>query len=136
MVSTVNAMIQGAGKHVLETIYQAIDWIALGIELLAVAVVVMGVLRVALRYGTVRYLFQVHTPGEYQSYRQQLGRPLLLGLELSVAADVVRTIALEFALSTILVLALLVLVRTLLSWSMFVEIEGRWPWQQPVKVAE
>lgn len=71
MVLTVNAMIQGAGSHMLETIHQAIGWASLGIELLAVAVVVTGVLLVALRYGTVRYVFHVHTAGEYQSYKQQ-----------------------------------------------------------------
>lgn len=132
----VEPMMQSAGSDAFAAIHAAFEWAALGIELLAAAMVVTGVLRVAVSPGTVRYLFHRHTAGEYQRYRQQLGRPLLLGLELSVAADVVRTIALEFALSTILVLALLVVVRTLLSWSMFVEIEGRWPWQQRVKAAD
>jgi uncharacterized membrane protein len=58
-----------------------------------------------------------------------LGRSLLLGLEFLVAADVVRTVALEPTLSNVAVLGLLVLVRTFLSWTLTVEIEGRWPWQ-------
>jgi uncharacterized membrane protein len=58
-----------------------------------------------------------------------LGRSLLLGLEFLVAADVVRTVALEPTLSNVAVLGPLVLVRTFLSWTLTVEIEGRWPWQ-------
>jgi uncharacterized membrane protein len=55
----------------------------------------------------------------------------LLGLELLVAADVVRTVALEPTLKNVGVLGLLVLIRTFLSWSLTVEMEGRWPWQKP-----
>ena len=54
---------------------------------------------------------------------------LLLGLEILVAADIVRTVALEPSFENVAVLGLLVLVRTFLSWSIVVEIEGRWPWQ-------
>ena len=61
--------------------------------------------------------------------RDRLGRVLLLGLEILVAADIVRTVALEPSFQNVAVLGLLVLVRTFLSWSIVVEIEGRWPWQ-------
>jgi uncharacterized membrane protein len=54
---------------------------------------------------------------------------LLLGLEILVAADIVRTVALEATLESVAVLGLLVLIRTFLSWALVVEIEGRWPWQ-------
>jgi uncharacterized membrane protein len=56
-------------------------------------------------------------------------RVLLLGLELPVAADIVRSVALEPTLDSVGVLGLLVVIRTFLSWSLIVEIEGRWPWQ-------
>jgi uncharacterized membrane protein len=97
-------------------------------ELLAVAVIVVAVLVLAVKRGTVRYIFQVHAPGEYESYKHQLGIALLLGLELLVAADVVRTVALEPSWNNVAVLGLLVLIRTFLSWSLTVEIQGRWPW--------
>ena len=61
----------------------------------------------------------------------RLGRTLLLGLEILVAADVVRTVALDPSLESVAVLGLLVLIRTFLSWSLEVEIENRWPWQPP-----
>ena len=66
---------------------------------------------------------------EYKQYRDQLGSGLLLGLEILVAADVIRTVALEQNLRSVATLGLLVLIRIILGWSIVVEIEGRWPWQ-------
>ena len=116
-------------NHVLETIHRVIEWCAFGIELFAVGVIVAGVLLLAITRGTVRYLFHLGEAGAYESYKQQLGKPLLLGLELLVAADLVRTVASEPTLANVAVLGLLVLVRTLLSWSLALEMEARWPWQ-------
>jgi uncharacterized membrane protein len=65
----------------------------------------------------------------YEQLKISLGRSLLLGLEILVAADIVRTVALEATLQSVVVLGLLVLIRTFLSWALVVEIEGRWPWQ-------
>jgi uncharacterized membrane protein len=116
-------------EHLVETIRAAIEWAALGIEILGAVVIVAGVLRVAIMRGTVRFLFKLDEQGAYGSYKQQMGRSLLLGLEFLVAGDVVRTVALEPTLLNVSVLGLLVLVRTFLSWSLVVEIEGHWPWQ-------
>ena len=108
-----------------------LDWIeigALAIEILAVVIIVAAIF-----YSTLRYL--IHSglrPGAPEAYGQlkvSLGRSLLLGLEILVAADIVRTVALEATLQSVLVLGLLVLIRTFLSWALVVEIEGRWPWQ-------
>ena len=122
-------MVESGGGHIIETIRQVIEWAALGIEVLAVAVIVAAVLAIAVKRGTVRYLFQIEKPGALRSYKHQLGKALLLGLELLVAADVVRTVSLEPTLNSVAVLGMLVVIRTFLSWSMVVEIEGRWPWQ-------
>jgi uncharacterized membrane protein len=65
----------------------------------------------------------------YVQYRSRLGYALLLGLEILVAADVVRTVALEPTLVNVATLGLLVIIRTFLSWSIVLEVEGRWPWQ-------
>jgi uncharacterized membrane protein len=116
-------------EHSIESIRYAIEWAALGIEILGAVVIVAGVLRVAITRGTIRFLFKLEDPGAYGSYKQQMGRSLLLGLEFLVAGDVVRTVALEPTLLNVSVLGLLVLVRTFLSWSLAVEIEGHWPWQ-------
>lgn len=66
----------------------------------------------------------------YRPYRQFLGRSILLGLELLVAADIIRTVAVTPTLSSIAVLAGIVLIRTFLSFSLELEISGRWPWQK------
>ena len=119
------------GDELIGTIRGAIEWAALRIEMLGAIVIVAGVLRVAITRGTVRFLMKLDEPGAYESYKHQIGRSLLLGLEFLVAGDVVRTVALEPTLSNVAVLGLLVLVRTFLSWTLAVEIEGRWPWQRP-----
>jgi len=116
-------------EHLVETVRAAIEWAALGIEILGAVVIVAGVLRVAITRGTIRFLLKLDEPGAYGSYKHQMGRSLLLGLEFLVAGDVVRTVALEPTLLNVSVLGLLVLVRTFLSWTLAVEIEGHWPWQ-------
>jgi len=113
----------------------AIEWASLGIELLGALVIITGVIQVVVTYGTIRFIFKKEEPGAYENYKHQLGKTLLLGLELLVAGDVVRTVALEPTLNNVAVLGLLVLIRTFLSWSLSVEIEGRWPWQPKVAVS-
>lgn len=110
-----------------------IEWAAYGIEFLAVAVIVAGVVTVAIKRGTVRFLRHIDEPGAFESYKQQLGRPLLLGLDLLVAGDVVRTVGLQPTTSNVAALALLILVRIGLSWSLVVEMTGRWPWQMSIE---
>lgn len=63
-------------------------------------------------------------------FRSSLGRSILLGLEFLVAADIINTVAVEPTINSLLVLAGIVLIRTFLSFSLEVEIEGRWPWQK------
>ena len=110
----------------MEDIRWGIEVAAVAIEALAVAVILVAIL-----HATGRYLFHLQRQQEdaYERYKRYLGKALLLGLEFLVAADIVRTVALEPTLMNVAILALLVLVRTFLSWSLVVEIEGRWPWR-------
>jgi uncharacterized membrane protein len=64
------------------------------------------------------------------AFRKALGRSILVSLELLVAADIIRTVAIEPTLQNVLVLGLIVLIRTFLSMSLEVEIDGKWPWQR------
>lgn len=106
---------------------QWIQMASLGIELLGVAVIVGSV-----AIGTLRFLLDLsrRATGAYGAYRRLIGRSLLLGLELLVAGDVIRTVALELTPRNIGMLGALVVIRTFLSWSVVVETEGHWPWQQ------
>jgi uncharacterized membrane protein len=67
----------------------------------------------------------------YEVYRRRLGRSILLGLEFLVAADIISTVAVEPTFESVGVLALIVLIRTFLSFTLELEITGRWPWQKP-----
>lgn len=96
------------------------------IDALGVGVIVIGLL-----LATVRFIRKgrLLTDG-YRVFRQDLGRGILLGLEFLIAADIVRTVAVTPTLQDVLVLGLIVLIRTFLSLSLQVEIDGQWPWQR------
>lgn len=66
----------------------------------------------------------------YKALRERVGRAVLLGLELLVGADIIRTVTTRPELKQVLVLGLIVLVRTFLSFSLQMELEGKWPWQR------
>jgi uncharacterized membrane protein len=74
-------------------------------------------------------LHQERAVDAYSRLRTFLGRSLLLGLEFLVAGDIIKTVAIEPTFDSVIVLAIIVLVRTVLSLSIDVEIDGRWPWQ-------
>lgn len=107
-------------NHVIEKIGEVID--AAG-----VAVIVVGMLISA---GAAVVELGRHETGIYRHFRQQLGRTILLGLELLVVGDIVRTVAAEPTLNGVAVLAIIVLIRTFLSFSLEVELTGWWPWQR------
>ena len=120
----------GRGREGVDETRTWIAYAASGIEALAVILMV-----VIIAVVTVRFLFTFATHGDaaYEDYRISVGRSLLLGLELLVAADIIRTVALDSTLQNILTLGALVIVRTFLGWTLNVEIEGRWPWQPKPK---
>lgn len=66
----------------------------------------------------------------YTQVRQRLGKGILLGLEFLVAADIIHTVAVELTFETVGILAIIVLIRTFLSFTLEVELSGRWPWQK------
>lgn len=96
------------------------------IDVVGVAVIVIGAIGATM---IAAFHLQQGSGSVYRRYRQDLGRSILLGLEFLVAADIIRTVAVEPTFSTIGVLAAIVLVRTFLSFSLEVEITGEWPWR-------
>ncbi len=108
---------------------EGIAMLAEGVEALAVLVIVGGIV-----YGIVRFFLhtRLKIEGAYKRFKDRIGNSLLLGLTFLVAADIIRTVALNPSLQSVVVLGLLVLIRTFLSWALAVEIEGRWPWQRKV----
>jgi uncharacterized membrane protein len=112
-----------------ETILEWVEIAALAIELIAVAIII-GAIIYSLGHYLFKSILKPEQDGLYQQLKVRLGKALLLGLEILVAADIIRTVALEATLESVMVLGLLVLIRTFLSWALVVEIEGRWPWHQ------
>jgi uncharacterized membrane protein len=105
-----------------------VQYAATGMELLAVAIIVLVILFATVSY-VLRIMVRQADTTTYTDFRHRIGRALLLGLEILVAADIIRTVVLEPTLNNVIVLGLLVLIRTFLSWSLVLEIEERWPWQ-------
>ena len=117
------------GNWTMAMIHTAIEWAALLIESMAVAVAMYSVGRVAATHEAVRRLFPRSPSKANEQARLQLDRDLLLCLSLLVAADIVRTVTLPLTMVNMAMLGALVLIRTTLSWSLSVEIDGCWPWQ-------
>jgi uncharacterized membrane protein len=106
-------------QRIADVIGETVD--ALGVAVIVVGVVVAtGAAALRLRRGEPTY----------QPYRRQIGQSILLGLEFLVAADIIRTVAVEPSFTSLGVLAVIVAIRTFLSFSLELEITGRWPWQK------
>ena len=117
-----------------EQIHVYVDQLAKALELAGVAIIVGGIILATLMFirdGT-------HT-GDWQSaypnYRSNIGRGILLGLELLVGADIIATITAPLTVMSVGLLAGIVLIRTFLSFALETEIEGCWPWQRAAKDA-
>jgi uncharacterized membrane protein len=97
------------------------------IETFGVFIIVAGII-----WSTYIYAFRRREELYYDQYKIRIARSLLLGLEVLVAADIVKTIAIELTFTSLGLLAGLVVVRTFLNWTLVLEIQGRWPWQRDV----
>ena len=107
---------------------EGLHWTARAIEAVGIAIIVLGA-----TVSSFYFIWQLLNGGvlaeSYQAYRANLGRGILLGLEFLIAADIIGTVAIEPTLRNLGVLAIIVLIRTFLSFALEVEIQGHWPWQ-------
>ena len=111
-----------SSKPIIDVIDQLFD-------VAGVLALVVGALVAGFNYVTTLLLAPQKRALAYGGLRKGIGRAILIGLELLVAADIIRTVAIAPSLQNVGVLGLIVLIRTFLSWSLEVEISGRWPWQ-------
>lgn len=113
--------------------------VAKAFELAGIGVIFLGAI-----YSAGRFSYRTVTGGRgaragedrVAAFRRMLGRAILTGLELLVAADIIRTVAIEPTMDRVLALGLIVLIRTFLSFSLEVEIDGRWPWQKKARAED
>ena len=98
------------------------------IEIVAVVIIAIGVAIAMVGGITIR--IQQDGDAAFATFRRLMARGLLIGLDLLIAADIIKTVTLDLTLENIAALGLLILIRTFLTWSLIVETDGRWPWQQ------
>lgn len=104
------------------------EWAAAIMEVLGIFIIVAFAVY-ALFFFVIR-LLRREVGETFHQVRQRLGRGILLGLEFLVAADIIHTVAVELTFKTVGTLAIVVLIRTFLSFTLEVELTGRWPWQE------
>jgi uncharacterized membrane protein len=118
--------------------HSVMDSVSKVVDGLGVAVIVVGLVVSSLQFiwsefkqwrGKVPPGNSLAHPYEY--YRASLGRSILIGLEFLIAGDIIRTVAVSPTFYNLGTLAILVVIRSFLSWGLSMEIEGRWPWQAP-----
>ena len=107
---------------------QMVSGISMGIELVGVSLLIAGGIY---PLGTfARDAARLNGVAAYEALRRTLGRSILVGLEILVGADIIRTIAVSPSVTSVGVLGLVVVVRTFLSFSLEAELEGQWPWRR------
>jgi uncharacterized membrane protein len=99
-----------------------------GIESIGVLVIVAGSALSSFRF--VSHYWKEPEGFAYRIYRRQLGRSIILGLEFLIAGDIIRTVVVADTLINITILGLIILIRTFLSFTLHLEVEGRWPWSE------
>lgn len=99
------------------------------IELVGVSIIAIGVLVTLIQFALTAFR-GTSVEDSVSALRSNLGRVILVGLELLVAADIIHTVLVDLTLESVAALAGIVIIRTLLSFSLEAEIEGRWPWQR------
>jgi uncharacterized membrane protein len=112
-----------------------IDDVVQVVEAVGVAVLVIGGL-VVLIHSSVLYLMPARRNKAYHYFRRHLGRVILLGLEVLIIADIIRTVIVNQTAESVAVLATIVVVRIVLGWSLDVEIDGVWPWKKSQATAD
>ena len=113
-------------KHILDSY---VPLVVQSIELVGVTIIALGS-AITLAFFLIALIKRSSVEEAIARFRSDLGRSILLGLEFLVAADIISTVVVELTLESVAALAGIVFIRTLLSFSLEAEIDGRWPWQR------
>jgi uncharacterized membrane protein len=111
----------------METFTKLIVFAGYSIETVGVVIIIVGAI-----WATIRAVGQWPSqPKEkfFIDYRRAIGHAMMLGLEFLVAGDIIRTVIVAHSISDVASLGLVVLIRTVLVFTIHLEVEGRWPWQ-------
>ena len=116
----------------MESYREVMELTGRGLDAVGVCVIVFGAVIASVRLAVRSKIDGID---RYRTYRQDLGRAILLGLEFLIAGDIIRTVGVAPTLENVFILALIVVIRTFLSMALQLEIEGRWPWQRTAGAA-
>jgi len=113
-----------------------IEGIGQATDMVGVAAIALGILVATLHFFKDRLRGGTPPVEAFRNYRHGIERAILLGLEILVAADIIRTVAIEPTFRSVGILVIIVLIRTFLSTTLELELEGRWPWQSSKKTSQ
>jgi uncharacterized membrane protein len=114
----------------INQILESLELAGLAISLFAVGIIICSFIFPTLRYAIAyRNTDREHS---FTLFKRELGTGLLLGLEILVLADVIETMTVKPSFYSLAMLASIVIIRTVVSWTLTLEVEGCWPWQSPV----
>ena len=108
----------------IETTLEALELLVQLLEIVGASALVLGFLM-----GTARWFRGSRQEGALECYKHSLGRTTLMGLEVLVAAAIIRTVILEPTMESVALLGAMIVIRTVLGWTTVLEMTGRWPWQ-------
>jgi uncharacterized membrane protein len=127
------ALVQQVGVTVNTYYRDLMELIGRSVDALGVLIIVIGAVVATARFVADK---RADFTRSYRSYRQGLGRAILLGLEFLIAGDIIRTVVTAPTLENVLILGLIVIIRTFLSMALQLEVEGRWPWNRGEELAQ
>ena len=107
---------------------EIISFTGYAIEAIGVLVIILGSCISSIAF--LRTFRQLAEGIAYKTFRRQLGRSIILGLEFLIAGDIIRTVVVSATLESVAVLGLIILIRAFLTMTLHLEVEGRWPWQE------
>jgi len=111
-----------------DTVIQSLSVLVQLLELVGAVVLILGFILATKRW--VQNILRLGMRSAIYSYRQELGRSILIGLEILVAATIIKTISVNPSLQNMSYLAVMVVIRTIIGWTTVLEIYGHWPWQK------
>ncbi len=113
---------------------EIISFTGYAIEAIGVLVIIVGSCISSVAF--LRTFRQLTEGVAYKTFRRQLGRSIILGLEFLIAGDIIRTVVVSATLESVSVLGLIILIRAFLTMTLHLEVEGRWPWQEKERIAK
>ena len=111
----------------ISMLFETVGIIGYAIELVGVIIIVLGLIYAGI--DAIRHQSKIDREEQLKEFRHNIGQAMLLGLDFLVAGDIIRTVIVSHSITDVIGLGLIVLIRTVLVFTIHLEVEGHWPWQ-------